>query len=179
MLYQNLLSLKLEGISPADIDWEGYFSEWRADSLTEGELDDAPVAMADIRFPYAFGGGLVTQYYLEGKRAAVDSLIAAPPRSTGELMFGPQEREPENDKDFWEHASPDLGDSFETISGSTLGAWITRMYSARVGEPIFARLEAAQHSWWTCSRCTRMPRLDRWSRPGASAWEQTPGPFRA
>ncbi len=142
VLYQNLFDIQVAGFTPSDIDWERYFKEWRAETLKAGELDDAPITMADVRFPYAFGGGFVTQYYFAGERAAVDALIDAPPRSTREVMFGPEELNPYAESDFWERAFPLLGGSFEIVSATPLGAWITRMHAARTGVPLVERLEA-------------------------------------
>jgi hypothetical protein len=145
VLYQLLISLQLEGLSPTEVDWQRYFERWRGETLELAEQDEAPVAMADLRFPYAFGGGYVTQFYLAGGREAVDALISRPPLTTREVMFGPlADTQPEAEADFWSRAVPALGDPFELISASSLGAWISRVFAARMGISVDQRLSAAE-----------------------------------
>ncbi len=143
VLYQALVDIQLAGLSPDDVDWEAYFAQWRSDTLDEAEKDAAPVARGDERFPYAFGGGFVTQYWLARGRAGVDALFDKPPLTTREIMFGPAPDAAKKHAALHERAEPSLPGGFEDVAATALGAWIGRIYAARMNVSVGARLGTA------------------------------------
>jgi hypothetical protein len=141
--YQLLTALALAGRSPRELRWEQYYESWQGETLRDAEHDEAPVALADMRFPYAFGGSFVAQHWLARGRGGIDALFEAPPRSTREVMFGslPFDREAERE-DLRERGVPALGEAFEPVSSTALGSWVTRIFAARMGLPVGGRLNA-------------------------------------
>jgi hypothetical protein len=143
VFYELMTRLQLDHRSALEIDWEDYFTSWRAKELEASELDQAPLTMADVRFPYAFGGGWVMQHWLAGGHAALRALWKAPPLTTQEVLLDlPFDLEGQDRKDLLAEQAPLLGSGFESVSGSALGAWITRQFTARMAIPYTRRLEA-------------------------------------
>jgi hypothetical protein len=130
--YQILAAVQLAGRSPHELNWPLLYSRWRHEALTEAEADDAPVALADVRFPYAFGGNFVSERWREHDRAGIDALFEDPPRTTSQVLFrrNPGEFVPEQAM-LSEHAVPALDPPFVESASTALGAWIALMYATR------------------------------------------------
>ena len=143
--YQILAAIELAGRGPNELDWEGFYTDWRSETLRDAETDEAPVALADMRFPYAFGGGFVGQHWLARGRAGIDALFEDPPRTTSEVMFGTSRAELEAEQALLhEHAVPALPEAFVEHTETALGAWIARMYAARANLDVGARLDTSR-----------------------------------
>jgi hypothetical protein len=144
--YQILVAVELAGRTPDRLDWEALYRSFRGETLFDADADEAPVAMAGQRFPYAFGGGFVSQHWLARGRAGVDQLFESPPRTSSEIMFGFEASAFERERAALDaRAVPELPEPFEEQAATALGAWIARMYAARAGEPVEARLEPARN----------------------------------
>jgi hypothetical protein len=144
VLYELLVSLQLSGIEVTAVDWEGYFTDWRKAQLDLSELDATPLTMADVRFPYAFGGGYVMQRYLAGGRAEVRALWEQPPLSTREVLFGASRLDAARVAELSMSSMPSAGPGFSLLASTPLGAWIVRQFVARTGIPVAERLHAAE-----------------------------------
>jgi hypothetical protein len=131
--YELLTMAQLVGRDPHDIDWQQLYTAFRAEVLQDADTDEAPVALASLRFSYAFGGGFVSQHWIARGRAGVDALFDAPPRTTSEIMFGSREGAGAARKALDAHAVPEPADGFEPAFSTSLGAWIARMFAARMG----------------------------------------------
>jgi hypothetical protein len=143
--YQILAALQLEGRSTGELQWDRLYGAWRADTLREAETDEAPIAFADIRFPYAFGGDLVSGRWLARGRAGIDALFDDPPRTTSEVLFGSDAGALAGARDtLRERSVPVLPAPYVDRGATALGAWIARMYAVRAGVPRELRDEAAR-----------------------------------
>lgn len=143
--YQLLARLALAHVGADEYDWEAFYRRWRSNVLQQAERDPAPVALADMRFSYAFGGGYVTQHWLANGRAGIAALYEQPPRSTHEMMFPRHEGEQASEQaQLLARAVPDLGEFYEEVSSATLGAWITRIFAAKWAVPTPERLRPAE-----------------------------------
>ena len=144
--YQLMVSALLRGLPLDKLDWKAHYAQWRADTFVDAEADPAPVARAQQRFPYPFGGGYVTQYWLARGRAGIDQLFEQPPRTTSEIMFGTSFSELESAREqLHEHAIPILPEGYTVETGTSLGAWIARIYAARQVADVAGRLAVASH----------------------------------
>jgi hypothetical protein len=143
--YQLLAAVELAERDPSELDWEHLYTDWRSETLLEAEADAAPVALAHMRFPYAFGGGFVTQHWLARGRGGIDALLDDPPRTSSQVMFGSDpsvlaaERETLS-----QHAVPALAEQFTQTTATELGAWIMRMFAARTIPEVGPRLRPAR-----------------------------------
>lgn len=143
--YQILAAVELAGRTPGELDWEGLYGDFRTDTLLDAEADEAPVALAGIRFPYAFGGAFVTQRWLARGRVGIDALFEDPPRTTSEVMFGSSAQLLEDARDaLHDRAVPELPAAFVEQEATALGSWIARIYAARAGVAESLRLEPAR-----------------------------------
>lgn len=143
--YQILAAVQLAGRSPDELDWEGLYEEWQDETLRDAGRDEAPVALAGARFPYAFGGSFVSRAWRARGRAAIDALFEHPPRTTREIMFPESEEDLEAARtELHDHAVPVLQEPFAEVSSTALGAWIARMFAARLGVPASERLQRAE-----------------------------------
>jgi hypothetical protein len=143
--YQILAAVQLANRSPDDLDWEGLYRSFRSDVLIDADADEAPVALAGMRFPYAFGGGFVSQHWLARGRSGIDALFEHPPRTTSEVMFGRSARLLGDARDTLASRSvPELEAAFEEQTSTALGAWIARMYAARAGLRVNDLIEPAE-----------------------------------
>jgi hypothetical protein len=143
--YQILATAQLTGRELDDLRWEHLYRQWRAAALVEAEQDDAPVTLAYMRFPYAFGGGFVTQHWLARGRAGIDSLFENPPRTTSEVLFGTGASTLETERAaLYARAVPELPEPFADQGATALGAWIARIYAARADVPVGLRLDPAR-----------------------------------
>lgn len=143
--YQMRTAVQLEGVALRNVRWDAWFESWRSDQLRDAERDQAPVTLARMRFPYAFGGGFVTQHWLADGRAGIDALFDHPPLTTREIMFGaPPADTREQAEQLFESALPGLSGDNQLITGDSFGAWITRMYAARMNLSVSQRLVAAR-----------------------------------
>lgn len=135
-LYELLIAAKLAGRQASDIDWKQLYSDWQASTLDEAARDDAPLVMAGLRFPYAFGAGYVTRRWLEQGQAGIDQLFLAPPRSTHEVLFGTEAGEVAAARDaLAPHAVPEL-EATSDLGTTRLGAWFTALFLRReIGAP--------------------------------------------
>jgi hypothetical protein len=131
--YQLLASLDHRGLTVDRIDWKAFYADWRESELKDAAEDTAPVQNAGLRFPYAFGGGFVTQNWLVGGRRQIEALFEKPPRATREILFGPAAEDLAPIlSEVRAHGLPALGPSFEPQGKATLGAWVTNIYARRV-----------------------------------------------
>lgn len=146
VLYQLLVSAQLQERSPFAADWEEYFRRWRSEALESAERDTSPVTLASLRFPYAFGGGMVMQHWLAGGQKAVAALIDAPPLSTREVIFGkPSASSSVSGRgNLLERAMPKLGAAYAEVTTLSLGTWLARIYAARMGVDIDERFAIAR-----------------------------------
>jgi len=145
VLYQLLVATALDGVDVGWVKWEDFFRRWRSSALEQADQDGAPVALAPVRFPYAFGGGFVMQHWLANGRAGVEALLAKPPLTTHEIMFGASKTDVTAEQSMLrDRGVPVLSNTSRQVGASSLGAWITRMFAARANVPIAQRLVAAQ-----------------------------------
>ena len=145
VMYQLLASAELRGLDVQKLAWQRFFDEFRGDVLREAEIDRVPLTMARLRFPYAFGGGFVTQHWLARGPAGIDALFAEPPLTTHAVMFGSVHGTVTPDQvRVREGGVPMLDPGFEEVASTALGAWIQRIFAARMGTPIQRRGEAAR-----------------------------------
>jgi hypothetical protein len=143
--YQLLVSLLLSNLDPYQADWEGYYTRWQADTFLDAEADEAPVSLAHVRFPYAFGGGFVTQHWLARGRGGIERLFEQPPRTTSEILFGTNSGSLEMAREaLHDQALPELPVPIVEETSSSLGAWIARMYAARQEVDLQQRLPPAR-----------------------------------
>jgi hypothetical protein len=143
--YQTVMAVELAGNSPHAVQWQKFYREWQGNTLLDAERDEAPVALADLRFPYAFGGSFVTQHWLARGSTGIQALFDDPPRSTRDVLFGRSSFDREAElASLRERGVPVLGQGFEPVSSTTLGAWVTRIYAHRMGVRTSDRLEAAR-----------------------------------
>jgi hypothetical protein len=141
--YQVLAAIDLAGRQPKELRWEDFYRKFATETQQSADKDSAPYAMARLRFPYAFGGSLISQAWLKRGRAGIDAVFDQPPTSTHEVLFG----ESDFDGDVMEVRSqglPRLSDSFEPRGFATLGAWMARMYGARLNVPVADRWRHAR-----------------------------------
>lgn len=95
VLYTALADLEREDISPNEVDWNAWFSNWQGDMLTEGLRTDFPSLSVTALFPYAFGS---EQVYLAWDRDGLDGVrayVQTPPDSVRQVMAGFDRRPPE------------------------------------------------------------------------------------
>jgi len=137
------VGVQLAGHQADDLDWQRFFYDWRSKELSDAENDAAPVARGDERFPYAFGGGFVSQYWLARGRAGVAALFNRPPRTTREILLGPLPEAAAKRAGLRDRAEPALTDTFSDVDATSLGAWIARIYAARAGVARDARIGTA------------------------------------
>lgn len=177
--YQVLAAIDLEGHAPDELFWEPYYNELRNQAQRDADRDPAPVSMARTRFPYAFGGAFVSQAWLAHGRSGIDALFEHPPRATRELMFDDDGADRASDvRDVRQHGRPDLGADFELQDFATLGAWIARMYGARINVAVIDRWLHAQQLTGDAFSVQRDPLSGRtiasWHvrtlGPNASSW---------
>ena len=131
--YQLLANVTLRGQNPGDVDWQAFYDDYRSQVQREADADAYPMTMASRRFPYAFGGAVVTQTWLKHGRPGIDALFDAPPVSTQALLFDDDGVDRTAAvKDVRARGVPDLGDAYEVQGYATLGSWMARMYGARM-----------------------------------------------
>jgi len=138
--YQALVLAQLSGRDTDDLDWFGFYTRWQSDELVQAETDEQPLDMAYLRFPYAFGGAFATRVWLargpEGLRAMFERL----PGSTREIMFGAAAADLDAERQALDAlGAPVLPTGFESVTYAHLGAWIARIFAARVDVPIASR----------------------------------------
>jgi hypothetical protein len=167
--YQVLAAVALAGRSSGDLDWMRFYDGFRGRELLDAEKDEAPVTMARARFPYAFGGGFVSQHWLASGRAGIDALFDDPPASSREIMFGPtaydMALEVARDQ-LVARGVPQLPPSYETQHGDELGAWVTRAFAGRTALETFRRLDAPRVLAADLFSVHHDQRPTRWSQPG-------------
>jgi hypothetical protein len=130
--YQIIAAAQLAGRSADALDWPRLYSGWRTETQREAEADDAPVALADVRFPYAFGGDFVTSHWRKRDRAGIDALFEDPPRTTSQVLFDRSASELAAEQEALSaRAVPALDEPFVEASSTALGAWIALMYAER------------------------------------------------
>lgn len=145
--YQALISAQLHGLAFDEVDWSGFWAELQDKQQLAADEDENPLSMAQIRFPYAFGGELVSNYYAARGAAGVTELFESPPRSTWEVLFGPSDYDLAADRHALASRSvPELPDNYELVLTGSLGAWIERIFAARRGVPIASRFEVAERT---------------------------------
>lgn len=88
VMYQNLAYIELDGYRPQDIDWAGFFGEWQDDRLQRAAETETPALDTTILFPYAFGGELVLDAWLDGGPGRLDALSRRPPDSVRQVLGG-------------------------------------------------------------------------------------------
>ena len=143
--YQLLAQIEQSGRILPSIDWERTYERWRTEELRSADADSAPVSMARLRFPYAFGGGYVTQLWLSKGRAGIDERLEHPPETTREILFGPAPVDTAPVlHELRARGRPVLGESYEDRGFATLGAWIARIYAGRVLRDVSSRVWPAK-----------------------------------
>lgn len=143
--YMLLASIDERGLGVDDVDWKRFYDDWRVEELQKADVDPAPVDNARMRFPYAFGGGFMTQHWLIGGRQAIERLFEKPPRSTHEILFGPTEDDlAPFVRDARGRGLPALGPAFELQDFATLGSWLARIYARRIPLPAMMQWQLSQ-----------------------------------
>lgn len=180
--YQVLAGLALHGLTEDDLDWARFYDEWRLEELADAEQDAAPVALAGLRFPYAFGGALVYERWDAAGRAGIDALLASPPHTVAEILFGTDRGELAAELDTLAPRSvPALDAGYELTDATPLGAWIARIVGARVLRDAEGASRFAEHLAADVFSVQRDPETDTvvaaWRTrvvPGASAEDWLP-----
>lgn len=86
--------IELAGYTEDQIDWAGYFADWKAENLREAQASEVPSLDVTALFPYAFGGDQVYQAWSEGGLDGVRAYVQDPPDSVRQVMAGFAERPP-------------------------------------------------------------------------------------
>ena len=95
VLYTALADLEREGISPDEVDWLSWFSNWQGDMLTEGLRTEFPSLSVTALFPYAFGSEQVYLAWERDGHEGVREYVQTPPDSVRQVMAGFDRRPPE------------------------------------------------------------------------------------
>lgn len=85
VLYENLGSLELDGLSVEEADWKNYYGNWIGRRRNSMRLAKSPYYSTGW-FVYPLGGELLTQAYLRGGNAAVRSMQTRWPRQSVAFM---------------------------------------------------------------------------------------------
>jgi hypothetical protein len=85
VLYENLGSLELDGLSVEDADWKGYYGNWVGRRRHSMRSAKSPYYSTGW-FVYPLGGELLTQAYLRGGNAAVRNMQTEWPKQSVAFM---------------------------------------------------------------------------------------------
>lgn len=126
VLFTALAGLEQVGLTPEEVDWEGYFSDWQDDAHLAGLQSDVPSLDVAGLFPYAFGGEQVYRAWSEGGLDGVRVYVQDPPDSVRQVMLGYGSRPPlefNEDADLAPRAVPLLpGHTY--LGGGGQDAWL-------------------------------------------------------
>lgn len=136
-LYAQLLVLELEGVDPADFDWQGMIDEQRDTELRGFLAADTPHWMVDRYLVYSWGLGYVLPAWQAGGADAVSALYAAPPVSTRQLMAGYGVEEPfdgpwSEETELAQVALPELPPNVESLGTFVFGVWLVDAFVQRM-----------------------------------------------
>lgn len=85
---QNEAHMELNGIDPQDVDWGGYFGEWQDFNLESARDSETPALDVWSLFPYAFGGELAQDAFIEGGAKEIEQISERPPDSVRQVYSG-------------------------------------------------------------------------------------------
>jgi hypothetical protein len=91
-LFDQLARLEMEGVAPAEFDWEDHFGSWLV--ADRGFTPFAPSAHSHVRlsFPYPTGGAFLARTWRAGGVVRVQRLFTSHPRTFVELMLSAEGR---------------------------------------------------------------------------------------
>lgn len=143
--YSNIASALGRDVDPDRIDWEGYYQSLEADIREEAVASPAPFALARQSFPYAYGGGYVTEAWLDAGDAGVRALYDDVPVSTAQVMAGHEVVPPGGET--WalpvgRSEAPLPLEGYELIGEESLGAWLYYIFRHKRSEATFTPGEA-------------------------------------
>ena len=126
MHYDVLASAALDGVHPAYIDWGSLYARYQIDMLIDGYKDEAPIVLALVRFPYAFGGHYVTDAWLGGGHSSIENLFEDPPLSSSDVLYMKRSSDErlEQIEAFRERARLAPIDGYELVAYDELGSFI-------------------------------------------------------
>lgn len=148
--YESLAEVELLGRSPDEVDWVGYFAEFRANVLAAAAATDVPSQQAVGLFPYPYGGKFIYEAYQAHARASIDSVFETPPDSVRQVVGGYYEWPDflRNRDDLLNpHAVPILPDRYTYLGGRHESVWLlntmlqrTAGYTGEWGSWVLRRL---------------------------------------
>jgi hypothetical protein len=142
-LYEWLFNSWLHHEDPLALDWETFYFDWQREELQQALMDDDVLQLAMVRFPYAFGGALVTRQWIEGGRAGVEALLDSPPHTTREILFGHAPELAAEREQLRLHAVPVVHDASHSRTGTALGSWIAWVFAVRAGQSVGQGMQTA------------------------------------
>ncbi len=136
VLYDTMVSVRLEGHTARELDWESWYWDWQAAAREALVEEDFVPAMAWRYFPYAFGVEHMYVAWANGGPSGVAAYRLPPMVSARQVMAGYEADEPNNGawvEDLGDVATPVLGPEYELVLTATLGAFIYQAFAARLG----------------------------------------------
>lgn len=124
--YDLLVYAALQGVHPALIDLGGYYTDYQLDMLLNGYMDEAPLALSFVRFPYAFGGDYVSDAWTVSGQPGIERLFENPPKSTADVITFTQLNE-DSEEDvaaFREESKLALLEGWELVAYDELGSFV-------------------------------------------------------
>jgi hypothetical protein len=124
-LFQGRALLEGYGIEPAGVEWRRIYRSYREKQWDEARDRSVPITLSYQQFAYAFGGEYLNRAWREHGAALVRELLTDPPISARQVLAGPIP-EPADRPAFDEPnevGHPILGEPYEQLNVSRLGAW--------------------------------------------------------
>jgi hypothetical protein len=148
--YEIQTAAELQGVARTRIDWQRIYGGYQQQQIEAAMVDESPYLFATVRFPYAFGGELVTDGWLRDRHAGVRKLYDRPPRNTLEVLLRDRSEsvpdrsdEPSLDRE----RVPELDERFELVGADTLGAWLLMIARDRLGLVTGFLLDEQVRAW--------------------------------
>jgi hypothetical protein len=131
--YDLLVYAALQGAHPAQIDYVGYYTGYQLEMLLNGYLDEAPLALSFVRFPYAFGGDYMSDSWIVGGQPGIRRAFEEPPQSTADVILFSRltEENQEDVTEFREASKLAALPGWELVTYDELGSFVIDSFMHR------------------------------------------------
>ncbi len=155
-LFTTFAQLELDDLTEDQVDWEGYYREWKSAMWQAARETEVPSLDVSGLFPYAFGSEQAYRAWTAGGLDAVRDYVQHPPDSVRQVMAGYARRPPEVfnlDTELNPRAVPVLpGHTY--LDGGAQDSWLLNTMLQRVA--------GSQAEWWSEVEMIEADHLSIW-----------------
>lgn len=125
--HDTIAAVQLAGNEPEDVLWHIYYADYQEWAFEQAALSPQPSLDVFAYFPYAFGGQLISDAWLEDGLDEIDRVFATPPDSVRQVMAGYAawpDMNTNGDAQLEPHAAPVLPERYEYLGGGHQSVWL-------------------------------------------------------